>query len=164
VAHLSLFSGKFREVPYSPLLFGGTFVGTLSSLTTPFGQTIPFTDIVIGAGWTFGYWMWFLVGVLCPVMWAFGSWMIYVQKDGWRYPGYWLRLGADAGMVAVTAGFLVAYASSAAPGADQRLGFILMGINLCFMLLSTARDVIVISVTDRVASHMRREALRARDE
>jgi hypothetical protein len=138
-------------LPFAPFYFTAAFLARcivwveLSEYTPLFDQL--------------GEWVypaWFALGMVCPFMALVGWWLMRRSAHG-MYPGLWLRLGADVGMGAGLAAFLIAFGIS--QDEPNLLASGLLSAILAWLAVSTVWDVWRIVDISIVARHIRRADL-----
>lgn len=143
-------------VPYAPWFFVAALVGRFVILAGD-GDPIPF-DHILGV---WGYPVWLALGIICPLMLVAAWWMIFQKQGRWTYAGFWVRFGADLGMVCALAAFILGYREAETElmthlDDAHLMALTLLGSIWVFLCLSVVRDVWVLVKVERAASHVRR--------
>jgi hypothetical protein len=137
-------------LPFAPFYFTAAFLGRFIILAGPGGK-IGFDQL---GGWV--YPAWFALGMVCPFM-ALAGWLLTRRGGHGMYPGLWLRLGADVGMAAGLAAFLMAFATEHQIDDDPNLLAIgLLSAILAWLAVSVVWDVWRIVDQNRIAARIRK--------
>lgn len=142
------------DLAWQPYLYTAVFFGAMLTMIVGDSDTVPPVDRIDAT--------WLVFGVLAPAMGFVASLMVRIGHGQVRYSAFWLRVGANVGLIAALLTHQVAtmdldrlHPMSLSHDRLHPMSLSLMVSCLIFLVVLIAKDLHFLVVAERVAQKLR---------